>query len=67
MGVLVSIVFGVLLLSAVNTAIGALISTQYLMARDSELPAIFRRLNSFGVPTWGMVVSTPSRSRSCSR
>lgn len=58
MGTLVSIVFGVLLLSAVNTAIGALISTQYLMARDNELPGIFRRLNSFGVPTWGIVVST---------
>ncbi len=57
MGVLVSIVFGVLLLSAVNTAIGALISTMYLMARDRELPTVFRRLNDFGVPTWGLVVS----------
>jgi amino acid transporter/nucleotide-binding universal stress UspA family protein len=58
MGVVVSVVFGFLLLSAVNTAISALISTQYLMARDRELPLIFRKLNSFGVPTWGMVVST---------
>ena len=57
-GLAVSIVFGVLLLSAVNTAIGALISTQFLMARDRELPSLFRRLNSFGVPTWGLVVST---------
>ena len=57
-GVAVSIVFGVLLLSAVNTAIGALISTQFLMARDRELPGIFRKLNNFGVPTWGLVVST---------
>ena len=57
MGVLVSIVFGVLLLSAVNTAIGALISTMYLMARDRELPTVFRRLNVFGVPTWGLLVS----------
>ncbi len=57
-GVAVSVVFGVLLLSAVNTAIGALISTQFLMARDKELPSIFRRLNDFGVPTWGLVVST---------
>ena len=58
MGVVVSIVFGVLLLSAVNTAIGAPISTQYLMGRDRELPSLFRRLNNFGVPTWGLVVST---------
>jgi amino acid transporter/nucleotide-binding universal stress UspA family protein len=57
MGVLVSIVFGVLLLSAVNTAVGALISTMYLMARDRELPVVFRRLNDFGVPTWGLVLS----------
>jgi amino acid transporter/nucleotide-binding universal stress UspA family protein len=57
MGVVVSIVFGVLLLSAVNTAVGALISTMYLMARDRELPVVFRRLNNFGVPTWGLVVS----------
>ena len=57
-GLAVSIVFGVLLLSAVNTAIGALISTQFLMARDRELPSLFRRLNNFGVPTWGLVVST---------
>ncbi len=58
MGIVVSIVFGVLLLSAVNTALGALISTEYLMARDNELPSIFRKLNGFGVPTWGIVVST---------
>ena len=57
-GVAVSIVFGVLLLSAVNTAIGALISTQFLMGRDRELPDIFRKLNNWGVPTWGLVVST---------
>ncbi len=58
MGVAVSIVFCVLLLSAVNTAIGALISTQFLMGRDRELPNIFRKLNNWGVPTWGLVVST---------
>ncbi len=57
-GLAVSVVFGVLLLSAVNTAIGALISTQFLMARDRELPTIFRRLNNFGVPTWGLAIST---------
>ncbi len=57
-GIAVSVVFGVLLLSAVNTAIGALVSTQFLMGRDRELPEVFRRLNNWGVPTWGLVVST---------
>ena len=58
MGVLISVVFGVLLLSAVNTSIGALVNTQYLMGRDRELPAVFRKLNQYGVPTWGLVLST---------
>jgi len=41
---------GVLLLSAGNTAITDMISIQYLMARDGELPAPLARLNRFGVP-----------------
>jgi nucleotide-binding universal stress UspA family protein len=39
-----------LLLSAVNTAIAALIGLFYMMARDGEMPRSFTRLNSFGVP-----------------
>ena len=50
----VSIVFGVLLLSAVNTAIVALSGISFLMARDQELPPIFSKLNSFGVPNAGL-------------
>jgi nucleotide-binding universal stress UspA family protein len=53
----VSIVFGLLLLSAVNTAIVDLIAIQFLMSRDHELPGVFQRLNRFGVPTMGMVVA----------
>src|SRR6266496_4055617 len=41
----VSIVFGFLLLSAVNTAIVDLIAIQFLMSRDREIPKIFQRLN----------------------
>ncbi len=41
---------GFLLLSAGNTAISGMISIQYLMARDSELPASLVQLNRFGVP-----------------
>ena len=50
----VSIVFGVLLLSAVNTAIVALSGISFLMARDREMPPVFAKLNSFGVPNAGL-------------
>jgi amino acid transporter/nucleotide-binding universal stress UspA family protein len=57
-GIIVSIVFGLLLLSAVNTAIVDLITIQFLMARDRELPPIFQRLNEWGVPSFGMALAT---------
>lgn len=58
MGWMVSIVFGVLLLSAVNTAIVALHAISFLMARDQELPPIFAKLNPFGVPNAGVIVAS---------
>src|SRR2546428_1705009 len=57
-GVAVSIVFALLLLSAVNTAIVDLITIQFLMSRDRELPNIFQRLNQWGVPSAGMALAT---------
>jgi amino acid transporter len=54
----VSVVFGVLLLSAVNTAIVGLIAISYLMSRDAELPRQFEKLNPFGVPTLGLAIAT---------
>jgi amino acid transporter/nucleotide-binding universal stress UspA family protein len=57
-GFIVSIVFGLLLLSAVNTAIVDLITIQFLMARDREIPKIFQRLNKWGVPGIGMALAT---------
>src|SRR6266478_2273484 len=57
-GIIVSIVFALLLLSAVNTAIVDLIMIQFLMARDRELPKIFQRLNKWGVPSEGMLLAT---------
>jgi len=57
-GILVSIVFALLLLSAVNTAIVDLIMIQFLMSRDRELPTIFQRLNKWGVPSFGMLLAT---------
>jgi amino acid transporter/nucleotide-binding universal stress UspA family protein len=56
--VIVSVVFGFLLLSATNTAIVDLIAIQFLMARDRELPSLFQRLNKWGVPSAGMVLAT---------
>jgi amino acid transporter/nucleotide-binding universal stress UspA family protein len=56
--VIVSIVFGLLLLSAANTAIVDLIAIQFLMSRDRELPTIFQRLNKWGVPSAGMLLAT---------
>ncbi len=41
---------GLLLLSAVNTAIAGLIGLLYMMARDGEMPRAFARLNPHGVP-----------------
>ena len=57
-GWLVSAVFGLLLLSAVNTAIVALIGISFLMSRDGELPPGFQKLNEFGVPNVGLLVAT---------
>ena len=56
-GICVSVVFGVLLLSAVNTAIVDLIAISFLMSRDGELPKRFEKLNAFGVPTLGLVLA----------
>jgi amino acid transporter/nucleotide-binding universal stress UspA family protein len=57
-GFVISIVFGLLLLSAVNTAIVDLITIQFLMSRDREIPKIFQRLNRWGVPGFGMALAT---------
>lgn len=49
------LVFGLLLLSAVNTVVADMISIQYVMGRDKELPAFLTRLNTFGVPGIALV------------
>ena len=57
-GWIVGLVFGVLLLSAVNTAIVAVIGVMYMMALDGEFPRPLTRLNSYGVPRLPLVVAT---------
>ncbi len=54
-GWICGIVFGLLLFSAVNTAIGAMMSIQYTMARGKELPEILHQLNRFGVPAIALI------------
>jgi nucleotide-binding universal stress UspA family protein len=50
LGVVAGVVFGLLLISAVNTAVMAMVSVQYSMAADRELPAGLMKLNYSGVP-----------------
>jgi amino acid transporter/nucleotide-binding universal stress UspA family protein len=57
-GTVVAGVFGLLLLSAVNTAIGDLVTIQFLMSRDGEMPPVFKQLNRFGVPALAAIVAT---------
>ena len=53
----VGIVFGLLLISAVNTAVVALIGVTYMMAQDGEMPQQFARLNKYGVPKIPLLVA----------
>lgn len=57
-GILIAIVFLVLLLSAVNTAMVALTSLLFVMSRDGELPSPFQKLNLFGVPYVPLIFAT---------
>lgn len=57
-GILTALVVGLLLLSAVNTAIVALIGLLYLLARDGEMPRDFARLNPYGVPWVPVLIAT---------
>jgi len=56
-GWVVGIVFLLLLLSAANTAIIAMIGLLYMMARDGEMPVQFKRLNRHGVPLYPLMIA----------
>lgn len=53
-----SIIIGILLLSAVNTAINGMIALQYVMSGDGEMPHHFEKLNRFGVPLIPLIIAT---------
>ncbi len=56
-GIIVGIVFGFLLFSAVNTAVVALIGVIYMMAQDGEMPRHLVRLNKHGVPMFPLFIA----------
>jgi amino acid transporter/nucleotide-binding universal stress UspA family protein len=56
-GWIVGGIVGLLLLSAVNTAVAALIGLLYMMSRDGEMPRSFNRLNRHGVPWLPLAIS----------
>ncbi len=49
-GLGVGVVFALLLLSAVNTAVAALIGLLFMMSREGDMPRGFSKLNTHGVP-----------------
>ncbi len=53
-----AVVFAALLLSAVNTALADLVSIQFMLSRDKELPPAFGGLNRFGMPILPLVVGS---------
>lgn len=55
--VVCAVVFGLLLLSAANTAVMAMVSVLFAMAQDRELPRALTRLNYSGVPWLGLLIS----------
>src|SRR6202140_2682585 len=56
-GWIVGIVFLLLLLSAANTAIVAMVGLLYMTARDREMPLQFKRLNRHGVPLYPLAIA----------
>jgi amino acid transporter/nucleotide-binding universal stress UspA family protein len=57
LGIVAGAVFGLLLLSAMNTAVMAMVAVQYAMAADRELPGGLMRLNYSGVPWIALILA----------
>jgi amino acid transporter/nucleotide-binding universal stress UspA family protein len=56
-GIIVGLVFAMLLLSAVNTAIAALVGLLFMMSREGDMPRSFSKLNQHGVPLAPLAIS----------
>jgi nucleotide-binding universal stress UspA family protein/L-asparagine transporter-like permease len=57
-GMVIGWVFGLLLISAVNTALTGMVAVLYVMAHDGEMPEPFLQLNRFGVPWVALITAT---------
>lgn len=57
LGKAAAVTFGLLLISAANTAIMAMVSVLYALGHDRELPRALTRLNYSGVPWVGLAAS----------
>ncbi|MBC7835703.1 MAG: amino acid permease [Phycisphaerales bacterium] len=57
LGIGAAVIYGLLLLSAGNTAIMATVAVLYSMAQDRELPRPLTRLNYSGVPKFGLLLA----------
>jgi amino acid transporter len=57
LGWIVGMLFFLLLISAANTAMIAMIGVFYMMARDGEMPRQFTKLNRHGVPIIPLVLA----------
>ncbi len=56
-GFAVGVVFALLLLSAVNTAVAALIGLLFMMSREGDMPRSFAKLGAHGVPLIPLSIS----------
>jgi amino acid transporter len=56
-GLIVGIIFALLLLSAVNTAVAALLGLLFMMSREGDMPKQFSKLNRLGVPKVPLAIS----------
>ena len=56
-GWFVGISFALLLFSAVNTAVAALIGVTFMMSTDNEMPRSFSKLNRHGVPSIPLAIA----------
>ncbi len=56
-GKVAGVTFGLLLLSATNTVVMAMVSVLYSMAQDRELPRVLTKLNYSGVPWVGLIAA----------
>ena len=56
-GQVIAVLFALLLLSATNSAINGMVSIQFSLAKDREMPWFFANLNRFGMPWLGLIMA----------